>query len=247
MKKEKGDYPLTKALIIINVLIFIIVFSMPENMANLVFSMLSYSGSQIFELWRLLTSTFLHASASHLFFNMLGLYFFGRVMEDETKPKIFLMIYFAAGIAGNILHGLFDATPVVGASGCIFGLTGAAMLIKPAKPIKMFLFPIPLGIIAILFGVAETMLAYSPAVADGVAHLAHIGGLFAGGAITFRKMPKESMKGILWLIIFVIVLVIVGPLFSIILNIGNTIIGVIDIAVGFVLYGIARIISIIWL
>jgi len=73
---------LTNLLIIINVAIFLVVFSMPDALLEQTFALLGFSGTSMFEIWRWFTSLFLHASASHLFFNMIALYFFGRVVED---------------------------------------------------------------------------------------------------------------------------------------------------------------------
>ena len=74
---------LTKALIIANVAVFLLIFSMPQGMMEGAFSLLGFSGSSMLEAWRWFTSLFLHASASHLFFNMIALYFFGRVADSS--------------------------------------------------------------------------------------------------------------------------------------------------------------------
>ena len=62
------EHPLTWGLILINVLVFIVVFSRPDMEA--IFGVLSFSWATKLELWRWFTSLFLHVSASHLFFNM---------------------------------------------------------------------------------------------------------------------------------------------------------------------------------
>lgn len=237
----------TWALIIANVMVFEFVFSMSPSMFKQAFSLLSFSSPLFFEAWRLVTSLFLHASASHLFFNMLGLYFFGRIAEKELGPKKFLMLYFIAGVLGNIAYGLVSTDPVVGASGCIFGLMGFAMFIKPKEMIRMYVIPLPLGIVAILFAVVETMLSYYGEMASGVAHIAHVTGLAAGILYAFITSPKRSGKGLLWLAVLVALLIFLGSLFGFIIDIGNIFLNGVDFVVGFVLYGLAKILGIfIW-
>lgn len=236
---------LTWILILANVIVFELVFSMPENLMNVTFDMFAFSTPHIFEVWRFVTSLFLHASASHLFFNMLGLYFFGKVLEEELKPKKFLLVYFISGIIGSLVYGITSANPVVGASGCVFGLMGFAMLTKPKKMINLYIFPLPLGIIAIIYAVIETMLVYFGEMVSGVAHIAHIAGLIVGVLFAFRADPRRAGKGLLWLILFVVIIILLGPIFSFVIGIGNLFLGAIDFVVGIFLYGVAKLIGLV--
>jgi membrane associated rhomboid family serine protease len=236
---------LTWVLILTNVIVFEFVFSMPEELMKQSFDLLAFSSPYFFQIWRLFTSLFLHASASHLFFNMLGLYFFGKILEEEVKPKRFLLIYFLSGIAGNLVYGFTSANPVVGASGCVFGLMGFAMLMKPKKMINFYVFPLPLGVIAILYAVVETLLVYFGEFASGVAHVAHVAGLVVGVLFAFRADKKRAGKGLLWLIAFFAILVLLGPILGLIIGMGNLILGAFDFVVGFVLYGLAKLIGLV--
>jgi membrane associated rhomboid family serine protease len=208
------------------------------------FGMLAFSSPQLIEIWRLFTSLFMHASASHLFFNMLGLYFFGKMVEKEAGPKKFLAIYFLSGIAGDLAYGLISADLVVGASGCVFGLMGFAMLTKPKEMINMYVIPLPLGIVAIIFAVVETMLVYFGEVKSGVAHAAHVAGLAVGLLMAFLHNPKKSGKGLLWLILFIIIIIILGPLFGLVMDLGNLFLEAVDFVLGLVLYGLAKLLGI---
>jgi len=236
---------LTWVLLILNVVVFELVFSMPQNMMEGAFGLLSFSSPQLFEVWRIITSLFMHASASHLFFNMLGLYFFGKIMEEKLEPKRFLLVYFLSGIAGNLVYGFTSSVPVVGASGCVFGLMGFAMLMEPKRMIKFYVFPLPLGIIAIMYAVVETMLVYFGEAASGVAHIAHVAGMLVGGFFAFRSDKKVAGKGLLWLAAFLIILILLGPIFGIILAVGNFILGAFDLVIGFVLYGLAHLLGLV--
>jgi len=236
---------LTWILILLNIIVFELVFSMPEDLMQATFDLLAFSSPYFFQIWRWFTSLFLHASASHLFFNMLGLYFFGRVLEEELKPKRFVLIYFLSGIAGSLAYGITSANPVVGASGCIFGLMGFAMLTKPKKMINLYIFPLPLGVIAIIYAVIETMLVYFGEMVSGVAHIAHVAGMFVGVLFAFWIDPKRAGKGLLWLILFIAVIIILGPIFGFIIGIGNLFLGAIDFVVGIFLYGLAKLLGLI--
>lgn len=236
---------LTWVLILTNVIVFELVFSMPEELMKQTFDLFAFSSPYFFQIWRLFTSLFMHASASHLFFNMLGLYFFGKVLEDEIKPKDFVLIYFLSGIVGSIVYGLTSATPVVGASGCVFGLMGFAMLMKPKKMINFYVFPLPLGVIAIMYAVVETLLVYFGEMASGVAHIAHVAGLIVGVVFAFIGAPKRAGKGMLWLTFFLAILILLGPILGLIIGIGNLILGAFDLIVGFFLYGLAYVLGLI--
>jgi membrane associated rhomboid family serine protease len=241
------DNKLTWSLIILNVVVFEIVFSMPEAMLKSAFELFQFMPGKPLEIWRWLTSLFMHAGASHLFLNMLALYFFGSVLESQVERRHWIAIYFLSGLAGNIAYAFIGTAPAVGASGCIFGIMGAATFIKPKEPIRAYLVPLPLGIVALVYTLSQIALVVSPSAGAGVAYQAHIGGLIAGSLMMFLIKPKESFRGFLIMAVLLIILLIVLPLIGFIISIGQMIIGVIDFLAGIVLYGIAKyLISWIW-
>ncbi|XP_078429743.1 RHOMBOID-like protein 10, chloroplastic [Wolffia australiana] len=77
------------------------------------------------QVWRLVTSSFLHANIMHLMVNSYSLNSIGPLMEKITGPRRFLVIYFSSAVAGSILSFRFCPRPSVGASGAIFGLVGS--------------------------------------------------------------------------------------------------------------------------
>ncbi len=234
-------------MIIVNVLVFEIIFSMPEAMMDSAFEALYFSSAHMFEVWRWITSMFLHASPSHLFFNMVALYFFGRVLEEELSVPKWLGIYFLSGLAGSLLFGLTSISPAVGASGCIFGMLGAAMLLKPKEPIRIYLLPLPLGLIAVLYILTQAALAAVPADGAGVAYMAHIGGLVAGSALMFVFETKKAFKGIFWMALCLGLVIVLAPLISLIVFVGRMVLGVFDLVVGTVLILVAKLLfSWIW-
>jgi membrane associated rhomboid family serine protease len=220
---------------------------MPQELMDQAFSLLSFSWATKFEVWRWVTSLFLHASASHLFFNMLGLYFFGKDLEENSNKARFLSVYFAAGLLGNFVFMFTSSSLVVGASGCVFGLLGAAMLLNPAKRIHFYVFPLPLGVVAVAFILIESLLASAGATAvTGIAHVAHLAGIATGAVFAFFFDPRQSAKGALVLLLCLALLIFLGPFFSLITGIGALILQVIDAVIGFFLYNIARLLSFIW-
>jgi len=125
------------------------------------------------EYYRIITAMFLHADGFHLFFNMYALYIFG--IGFTTNTLLFIAIYFASGIAGNLASFFFDSRPTVGASGAIFGLVGF-----------LFVFSLLQGATANilnlgLYVVISFVIANMPGSKIDIA--GHLGGLLAGSLI----------------------------------------------------------------
>jgi membrane associated rhomboid family serine protease len=125
--------------------------------------------------WRLFTSAFLHYGPFHLIMNMLALYWFGSLLEQRIGSGRFLMLYVVSGLAGSA-GALIAAptTPTVGASGAIFGILGAGLVLEQQRD---YVFGgSALGIIVI-----NLVLTFSiPNISIG----GHIGGLIGGAAAT---------------------------------------------------------------
>jgi membrane associated rhomboid family serine protease len=141
-----------------------------------------------FSVWQLVTYAFLHANLMHLFFNMFGLWMFGRVLEQVWGDLRFLLFYavciVGAGITQLIVVSFVQTGPIVptiGASGGVFGILLAfgmmfpnvrVMLLFPPIPMPAKYFVIGYGALELFFGVTGTM--------GGVAHFAHLGGMAFG-------------------------------------------------------------------
>jgi membrane associated rhomboid family serine protease len=123
--------------------------------------------------WRLLTAAFLHYGPFHLLLNMLGLYWFGSLLEQRLGSGRFLLIYVVSGLAGSAGALVLDPLkPTVGASGAIFGILGAGLVLERQRD---YVFGgSALGII-----VANLVLTFAwPNISIG----GHIGGLIGGAA-----------------------------------------------------------------
>jgi membrane associated rhomboid family serine protease len=121
--------------------------------------------------WRLITSMFLHAGPIHLILNMLGLYWLGRVLEHVIGSLRYALLYFASGLAGaaGALY-LSPNSPTVGASGAIFGILGALLVLERRGAIQSG------GQILALI-VLNLVITFSLA---GISIGGHIGGLIGG-------------------------------------------------------------------
>jgi membrane associated rhomboid family serine protease len=134
--------------------------------------------------WQLITYQFLHGGFLHLFFNMLALWMFGMELENSWGSKKFLIYYLScgvfAGMADLFIAPLFTSVgPTVGASGSIYAVLLAFGMIFPDRLI--FMIPIPIPIKAKYFVSFYILLEIiSVGNVDGVAHMAHLGGAFAG-------------------------------------------------------------------
>jgi membrane associated rhomboid family serine protease len=132
------------------------------------------------EWWRLLTAAFLHGSIIHLGFNMFVLWFIGAPVEQAIGRGRFLALYIVSGLAGSAGALLFDPYAVtVGASGAIFGILGAALVLEWQR--SYVLGGQALGLI-----VVNLVLTFAiPNISIG----GHLGGL-AGGALSMFALSR---------------------------------------------------------
>ncbi len=153
-----------------------------------------------FHVWQLFTYQFLHGDWMHLLGNMLFLWVFGPPVEDRLRRWGFLGFYLIAGVAAGLLHMAFEASPVLGASGSISGVTGAFLILFPLVGVRILLFFFLIGVYTIpAWWFIGAAVAYDMAFAaanDGVARLAHIGGYLYGAGVAMillwlKVLPRE--------------------------------------------------------
>jgi len=105
--RSAGDIPeVVKNLMIINGLFFLAtIFAQEKYRIDLTNTLaLYYFSSEYFRPWQLITHIFMHADRYHIFFNMLGLWFFGSALENIWGPRRFLIYYMFTGIGASLLH-----------------------------------------------------------------------------------------------------------------------------------------------
>jgi membrane associated rhomboid family serine protease len=121
--------------------------------------------------WRLITSAFLHANLIHIAFNMYFLWFVGSAVETAIGRGRFLAIYLVSGLAGSAGALVFTPTsPTVGASGALFGVLGAAVVLERQRNYV-------LGGSALALVVINLVLSFS---LSNISVGGHIGGLIGG-------------------------------------------------------------------
>jgi len=179
---------ITIFLITFNTLLYL--FFSFGNLEDLFYLLVQINSKVVYdlELWRLITSMFLHGDALHLFSNMVSLLIFGSYIELSFSKVNFVLIYFVSGFLGSLFTVFLLPlnTISLGASGAVFGLIGAALsilIVERNNPL------IILGLIYVFYFVFSS---FSP----GINYFAHIFGLLGGfvtGFILRRNKSNEQM------------------------------------------------------
>jgi membrane associated rhomboid family serine protease len=140
--------------------------------------------------WTLVTYMFMHASPSHILFNMLGLFFFGPRVEQELGGARYLWLYFISGIMGAVLSFVFTPfVAIVGASGAIYGVFLAFAYLWPRE--KIFIWGIlPVEARWLIVGMTALSLFGGLGSEGNIAHFAHLGG-FVGAYIYLKLIDRH--------------------------------------------------------
>ncbi len=150
----------------------------------------------------LLTHMFMHGGIGHIFGNMLYLWIFGDNIEHRFGHFWFFVFYIVSGLVAafaQLMVSYDSVIPSLGASGAIWGILGAYVVLFPRNKVKAIVFYMIVSIPAVfVIGLWSVLQVYQGFFAGGgselggVAHLAHIGGLVAGLAMGF--IAKGLMK-----------------------------------------------------
>ena len=161
-----------------------------------------YVGLRGFEFWRFISFQFLHANLTHLLFNMIGLYFFGVLVEQYLGSKRYLAFYLLCGIIGACAYLLLNfagwtvfsltgrelpvllvndpGTPLIGASAGVYGVVIASAFLVPNQRVLLF-FVIPMKLSTLAYGlVAVALFSVIIGTTNAGGEAAHIGGALAG-------------------------------------------------------------------
>ena len=191
--------PITRALIYANVGVFLVQLFADDSIVHR-FELWPW-GTPLFHEWQLVTYAFLHADWTHLFFNMFALYMFGPEVERVLGGRRYLLYYLVSVVGAAIAQLLVPRlmggllSPVVGASGGVFGLLLAFGMFFPQRRIMLLIPPIPMRawIFVTLYGLLELAMGVFGTL-QGVAHFAHLGGMLAGFLLlTFWRTRPESV------------------------------------------------------
>ncbi len=152
---------------------------------------------QVGEVWRLLSSMFLHIGIIHLVVNMYSLYIIGRQLESFLGKWKYLAVYIGSGITGSLLSVVVHSSISAGASGAIFGLLGS--LLYFGYHYRLYLGSvlktqvIPVIVINLLIGF----------MIPGIDNFCHIGGLVGGYLLTMalgvpgKKKKSDRVNGLI--------------------------------------------------
>ncbi|MES2130720.1 MAG: rhomboid family intramembrane serine protease [Bacteroidota bacterium] len=176
---------ITKNLLLINVLLFVFTTYIikPINLHH--YLDLYYFTLPGFKPHQFITHMFMHADLRHLFFNMLGLYMFGSLLESVWGSKRFINFYLLCGIFAALSQLLFcyvSGQPAIllGASGAVSGLLGATGVLFPNREVYLYFFPVKVKYLVPFFFAVSWYSGYQSLTGDNTAHFAHVGGLVAG-------------------------------------------------------------------
>lgn len=195
MTERERVQPVTAALTAVNVIIFLIQFFYGPA-ARFFYeegTLVGYAVAEQGEYWRIVTSMFLHAGTDHIFSNMLILYFVGIEVERRFGHLRMLLLYFASGIAGNLLSlaaelRMHEVWRSLGASGAVFGVV-AAMAVLAVRNRRYIGRS---GMQRVLFGIAFSL--YSGFRTAGTNNFAHVGGFLTGVALTCLFLLSEDLR-----------------------------------------------------
>jgi membrane associated rhomboid family serine protease len=189
---ESSGAIVTKALVALNVAVFLVELALGgtiDGTGNRIYFDGALYGPAVAagDWWRLFTAAFLHYGPIHLGLNMLALWWFGQPLEHALGRARFLLLYLVSGLCGSAGALLLTPTSVtVGASGAIFGILGAALVLERQGSM-------------VFGGQALTMivinLAFTFAV-GGISIGGHIGGL-VGGALCMLALTRFRRETVL--------------------------------------------------
>jgi membrane associated rhomboid family serine protease len=143
----------------------------------------------------LLTGMFLHAGWGHILGNMIYLWVFGDDIEEAFGPLRFLAFYLLTGVASALAFVIVDPNgvmPLIGASGAISGVLAGYLMLRPCAKVLVFVLRVVVRLRAYWVIGAWAVLQILSLMSqpdDGVAYIAHVGGLTAGIALFLGLRP----------------------------------------------------------
>ena len=199
-----------KILLLINVVVFVLQMIVDQQRAGYPYGVMSgwlgATPGAFWQIWRYVTFQFLHSTGGiwHIAMNMLGLYMLGSPLERQWGSRRFVKFYLICGAVGGLAYVIIGnvvgkdlGTPIVGASGGVFGIILACAVLFPNFRLIFFLFPVPIRVAAlIIFGGMALVILNS--VGKGQysdpqfwSDVAHLGGA-AAAAVWIWGLPKLS-------------------------------------------------------
>lgn len=196
-------------LIVINTVVFLLCLSPLGKFIQQFGHFSTFEVISKLEFWRVVTFQFLHANATHLIFNMLGLYMFGEMVEQRLGFKKYAAFYLVCGIFGSLMYltlnvlgsvalrmnvvgipgllypadasTLFSNSQLVGASAGVFGVIVASAYLAPNSEVELVMVPIPIKLRVFAYGyVLVSLVSLLMNTRNAGGEAAHMGGAIAG-------------------------------------------------------------------
>ena len=179
-----------------------------------------------FHIYQFVTYMFLHGGLTHIFFNMFALWMFGSVIERVWGPKKFIFYYITCGVGAGLMQEMvqyanymmegiaayqyvnaggvqmttdayINLWTTIGASGAVYGILLAFGMIFPNERLFIIPFPFPIKAKWLVVGyIAIELFSAMGSSGDGVAHMAHLGGMLFGFLLIryWQKHPDSSQR-----------------------------------------------------
>lgn len=206
LDKNRGrTFPVVNIiLIILNVSVFFIALRTSSEQVGFQLAYIPSLSFSFFDIYRVISHMFMHASIPHLISNMLFLWVFGDNVEDRLNKVNYIFFYILGGICAAALHtGISyiqgtENIPVVGASGAVSAVMGAYLVFYPKAKVLSYVFPIffielPALIYMLLWFAMQFISSITEWGGSSVAYFAHIGG-FLFGVIFASVLSARSKK-----------------------------------------------------
>ncbi len=200
IKEKLSRLNVLEKIIIINTVVYVIGLLLKSNLGW--FELPSAFSDFIEKPWAIITYAFLHYDFWHLFFNMLWLYFIGRMFLNLFSPKMAVNIYFLGAMAGGLLYMLCYTTfpnvfqtnsRLLGASAAVRAILIFLCAYMPSQEVRFFTFNLKLwyiGIAIVILDVIGVFSGINNPLGNSGGNLAHLGGALLG-----YFYAKQLLKG----------------------------------------------------
>lgn len=181
-----GSPTVTYGIIGVTLAVYVLQFLLGDRVTSLLLYAGAYSYPANFEPWRMLTTALVHGSILHVALNMYTLWIFGQILEGMLGRGRYFALYVLSGLAGSlgVLFLSDPGIPVVGASGAIFGLMGAFLVIQRRLGGNSTQLLVLVGI--------NLVIGFIPGL--GIAWQAHVGGLIGGAVIGLIYVQTRRIR-----------------------------------------------------
>ena len=142
--------------------------------------------------WTVVTYMFLHGGLGHIFWNMLGLFFFGPRVESRMGSERFIVLYLISGLVGALFSFvLAPRSPIIGASGAVLGVLMAFARFWPRERLLIWgIIPIEARWLVLIYAALDLWSGFGGS-RSGVANFAHLGG-FAGAILYLLYLEQRQ-------------------------------------------------------